>query len=88
MLDFGQLADAGLLLRGTERLILALDSAYRKACNSEISIGYCEAFLLNGRKLLREELDAQQLNVDFQVDEFQPIDHHGKGVGRQQLTAV
>jgi hypothetical protein len=77
LMGFGQLADVGLLIRGTERLILALDRAYRKACNSDSNIGYCDEFMTNGRKLVRQALDEDDFSVDFQVDEFQPIDHHG-----------
>lgn len=59
-------------MRGTERLVLAIDQAFVKACgNSESNNGYCDAFLVNGRKLIREALDAQKFEVEFQVDEFQ-----------------
>lgn len=77
LLEFGQLADVGVLIQGTERLLLAMDRAYRKACATELNVGYCEEFLLNGRKLIREELNADNFEVGFQVDEFQALDHHG-----------
>jgi hypothetical protein len=77
ILDFGQLADVGLLIRGTERLVLAVDRAYRKACGTETNTGFCETFLISGRKLIRQELDTDNFEVEFQVDEFLPIDHHG-----------
>jgi hypothetical protein len=78
LLDFGQLSEIGLLIRGTERLVFAMDRAYRKACGTESNIGFCEEFLVNGRRLIREELDAEKFDIEFQVDEFLPIDHHGK----------
>jgi hypothetical protein len=76
-LEFGQLVDIGILIQGTERLLLAIDRAYRKACATETNIGYCEEFLTNGRRMIREELNAENFDVGFQVDEFQALDHHG-----------
>ncbi|KAI6176340.1 G-PROTEIN-RECEP-F3-4 domain-containing protein [Aphelenchoides bicaudatus] len=75
----------GRLCTGNEHLNLlefggtgrSMDRAYKKACVTETNIGFCEEFLINGRRLIREELNAENFEVGFQVDEFQPLDHHG-----------
>lgn len=76
LLEFGQLAEAGVLIKGTEKLLLAIDKAYRKACGTDFNVGFCGEFLVNGRRLIREELNAEKFEVGFQVDEL-TSDHHG-----------
>ncbi|KAI6187518.1 DNA pantothenate metabolism flavoprotein domain containing protein [Aphelenchoides besseyi] len=57
-------------------MLIGLDAAFRKACGSDTR-DFCSEFLENGRKLLRDELDAERFKVEFEVDEFLPLDHHG-----------
>ncbi|KAI6233721.1 G-PROTEIN-RECEP-F3-4 domain-containing protein [Aphelenchoides fujianensis] len=74
--EFGRMGEVGYLIRGLERLLVGLDSAFQKACGSDTR-DFCPEFLENGRKLLRAELDAQPMDVEFEVEEFVPLDHHG-----------
>ena len=70
-------------MRAVERFVLSLDLAYKRACPATIAKGgatvgeFCAAFLDSGRTLLREALDATSDEVEFEVDEFLPLDHHG-----------
>ncbi|KAI6227317.1 G-PROTEIN-RECEP-F3-4 domain-containing protein [Aphelenchoides fujianensis] len=52
------------------------DELLNKACGLDTR-DFCPEFLENGRKLLRAELDAQPMDVEFEVEEFVPLDHHG-----------
>uniref|UniRef100_A0A915CY29 G-protein coupled receptors family 3 profile domain-containing protein n=1 Tax=Ditylenchus dipsaci TaxID=166011 RepID=A0A915CY29_9BILA len=73
--QMGRLTKAGYLSKSVEILLLAADQVHRKLCPYQS--GICPEFAEHGRLLIRNLLAETVIEEEFEVLEFQPIDHHG-----------
>ncbi|CAD5221549.1 unnamed protein product [Bursaphelenchus okinawaensis] len=76
IVELGRMIEAGYLIKGVERLVLALNDAFRRTCGNAAT-DYCPEFMDRSRELMRKLLDTERQIMEFEVDEFMPLDHHG-----------
>uniref|UniRef100_A0A1I7S5C9 G_PROTEIN_RECEP_F3_4 domain-containing protein n=1 Tax=Bursaphelenchus xylophilus TaxID=6326 RepID=A0A1I7S5C9_BURXY len=76
IVELGRMIEAGYLIRGLERFVLALNEAFRRVCGNSAT-EYCPEFMEKSREMVRKLLDTEKPMAEFEVDEFMPLDHHG-----------
>jgi hypothetical protein len=74
----GRLTRAGYLMRGIDRLLLAILQTDRRLCKEN---DVCEGFFQNGTVMIRDLLTTPAMSDSegdgFEIYEFLPFDHHG-----------
>lgn len=78
--NMGRMTKAGYLIKSTQILLAAADHIYQKLCPKEFALKssyVCEAFILQGRLQIRNLLVQTQIEDEFEILEFQSIDHYG-----------
>lgn len=75
--ELGRMTDAGYLINGVQTLVFAVNEAFNRICGRS-SNGFCTDFMEKSRELMRRLLDSEDMHMEFEVDEFLPLDHHGR----------
>lgn len=78
--NLGRMTKAGYLAKSTRIFLVTADKVYKKLCFDDYQFmtgRICDAFITNGRLQIRNLLAQTQIEDEFEIMEFQPIDHHG-----------
>lgn len=78
--QMGRMTKAGYLAKSTQILLAAADRVYQKLCPEDFILktnNICDSFISQGRLQIRNLLAQNQFEDEFEILEFQAIDHHG-----------
>ncbi|KAI1702705.1 7 transmembrane sweet-taste receptor of 3 GCPR domain-containing protein [Ditylenchus destructor] len=73
--QMGRMTKAGYLAKSVEAFLIAADLVHKKLCGNQP--GICTQFAQHGRLNIRKMLADMSVEEEFEILEFQPIDHHG-----------